>query len=126
MAITKDIYFAIEELRCKYLEFGIDNPAIPAKEVSQDLFEILKEYKKTIPLLIYSQGDQPRPTVVCASCHHVVVLRSHDCPGTPGRKEGESAEDYSARARIFFEKLRSSVAYPPDDPSKRRDAWSSL
>ena len=141
MAITKDIYFAIEELRCKYLDeirsllrAGDNNNESRSvfvlfrlEKIEGELFEILKEYKKTIPLLIYSQGDEPRPTVVCASCHHVVVLRSHDCPGTPGRNEGESSEAYSARARIFFEKLSTSLPYPPkDECGDECDAWTSL
>ncbi len=46
--------------------------------------------------------------VRCGVCSHVVVMISHDCPGTPGRQAGESRESYQERVRIFVQKLRSS------------------
>ena len=46
--------------------------------------------------------------VKCGVCAHVVVLRSHDCPGTPGRKEGETPAHYQERIRDFVRKLKTS------------------
>jgi len=50
--------------------------------------------------------------VKCGVCKHIVVMRSHDCPGTPGREKGETAEDYQTRVRVFVQKLRRSKPCP--------------
>ena len=46
--------------------------------------------------------------VRCGVCSHVVVISTHDCPGTPGRNPGESRESYQDRIRVFAQKLRGS------------------
>ncbi len=46
--------------------------------------------------------------VKCGVCSHVVFMVRHDCPGTPGRRSGETPHQYQERIRVFVKKLRGS------------------